>query len=90
MTMESKLDFNLTPEWVDVAAEDGYTDLANANITIFPKYVSQDAVMFLGGATPPEGSDGIVLITGQRIEINAANIWVRGKGKLSFIVTAAG
>lgn len=73
----------MTSTWQDICALAGFTDIASQPVTLQVDTGYATAEVIFGGATPPVASNsGIALSDKQAIRGTAANIWVRGNGRL--------
>jgi hypothetical protein len=85
----SKDDLALDPlVWTDIAAVDGYEDVAGQLLTIQSKG-NYPALVYIGGALPPSGDSldhGISLNPGSAVTITADNFWVKGQGSVAILI----
>lgn len=79
MATTSQPDYEATSSWVDIAAANGA--LANVSV-LLQNHDDSPAFVVWGGASPTNKS-GVALQTYDSISGTAANIWVRGGGRLS-------
>lgn len=81
----SKLDVKLTKDWQDLTSLSGYEDCADVVITVAAKYANP-AYVFVGGTTPPEGDNGLLLLNGTGVSGTASHWWIKGSGTISVLV----
>ena len=73
----------MTPVWVDICTLPGLTDIAGQTVVLQADAGYATAEVIFGGASAPAGTDaGILLNDKQAMRGSAANIWVRGNGRL--------
>lgn len=85
----SKPDYHVVEnsDWVDLTTVTGYQNIANVPITIQAKFV-EAIYVFVGGATKPaDKNDGMLLLTEASISETSDHWWVRGKGRISILVS---
>jgi len=81
----SKLDYQLSDQWVDLTTIAGYEDIASVDISIYAKYTNP-CYLFVGGSTEPINNNGILLTTGNKVTSNSDHWWVKGLGFISIFV----
>lgn len=75
MATASQNTITVTGAWKDIAAE----VVALSGVDVLIQNLDDDAIdVVAGGATAPSGKGPIRLDTLDSVQVNAANIWVRG------------
>lgn len=73
----------MTAAWQDICALAGLTNIAGQTVVLQADAGYASAEVIFGGASAPAGADaGILLYDKQAMRGSAANIWVRGNGRL--------